>query len=274
MVQAVDVPRVLTPEQITDFHRDGVIVVRGLFDADEVATIERGIERNLANPGPLFQVASKPDDPGRFVEDFCRWQDIDEFRQIAFDSRAADAARDLMHGGTVRLFHDHMLVKEPYTKAVTPWHQDQPYYNVDGTINCSLWAPVDPVALESTLEFEAGSHTRGWLMPRTFMTNQAKWFPDGTLSEIPDIEADRAAYDIRGWSLEPGDAVFFHMLTIHHSYGVFGPQRRRAFSLRFLGDDMVHAPRGWRTSPQFDGVDTQLPAGVPMDHPLFPMLRS
>ena len=44
-------------------------------------------------------------------------------------------------------------------------------------------------------------------------------------------------------------------------------------SLRFLGDDAVHAPRPWRTSPQFDGLEDELPAGAPMDHPLFPVLR-
>ena len=47
---------------------------------------------------------------------------------------------------------------------------------------------------------------------------------------------------------------------------------RRAFSLRFLGDDMVHAPRAWRTSPEFVGLAEELPAGAPMDHPLFPVL--
>lgn len=263
----------VTQEDVETFHREGVVVIRGLFSADEVALIERGIERNLANPGPLFKVASQPDDPGRFVEDFCRWQDIEEFRTIAFQSRAADVAQALMQGSSVRLYHDHMLVKEPFTQAVTPWHQDQPYYNVDGSINCSMWAPVDPVALESTLEFNAGSHLQGWLMPRTFMDNQAKWFPEGSLSEIPDIESDREAVEIRGWQLTPGDAVFFHMLTIHHSYGVPGPTRRRAFSLRFLGDDMVHAPRTWATSPDFPGLVDELPAGAPLDHPLFPVLR-
>jgi ectoine hydroxylase-related dioxygenase (phytanoyl-CoA dioxygenase family) len=264
---------VLAPADIEAFHRDGAIVVRGLFSRDEVDTIERGIERNLADPGPLFKTASLPADPGLFVEDFCRWQDIDEFREIAFESRAADAAAELMSGSSVRLFHDHMLVKEPFTQQVTPWHQDQPYYNVDGFLNCSLWAPVDHVAPESTLEFEAGSHLKGWLMPRTFMDNQAKWFPEGTLHEIPDIEADRGAFEILGWEMEPGDAVFFHMLTIHHAYGVPGPTRRRAFSLRFLGDDMVHAPRTWTTSPEFPGLVDELPAGAPMDHPLFPVLR-
>jgi ectoine hydroxylase-related dioxygenase (phytanoyl-CoA dioxygenase family) len=110
-------------------------------------------------------------------------------------------------------------------------------------------------------------------MPRTFMDNQAKWFHEGSMSEIPQIEADRGAFEILGWELQPGDAVFFHMLTTHHSYGVQGVNRRRAFSLRFLGDDMVHAPRDWVTSPNFDGLNLEIPAGAPMEHELFPVLR-
>ena len=267
-------PITLTEEQIAQFHRDGATIVRGLFTPEEIATIESGIERVLANPGPLFKVASQADDPGQFVEDFCRWQEIGEIEEIARTSRAADVAKQLMQGGSVRLFHDHVLVKEPGTRQETPWHQDQPYYNVDGFLNVSMWAPVDPVAPESTLEFLAGSHQMGWLMPRTFMDNEAKWFPEGSLSEIPAIEADREAFNIIGWAMEPGDAVFFHMLTVHHSYGVPGANRRRAFSLRFLGDDMVHAPRTWVTSPNFDGLDLQIPAGEPMEHELFPLLRT
>jgi ectoine hydroxylase-related dioxygenase (phytanoyl-CoA dioxygenase family) len=46
----------------------------------------------------------------------------------------------------VRLFHDHLLVKEPGTRQRTPWHQDQPYYNVEGFDNCSMWMPVEGVA--------------------------------------------------------------------------------------------------------------------------------
>jgi ectoine hydroxylase-related dioxygenase (phytanoyl-CoA dioxygenase family) len=261
-------------QNIDDFRASGVTIVRGLFSSDEVALVERGIERNLSDPGPMFKTASKPDDPGRFVEDFCNWQRIDEYSTIAFDSRAADAAGELMGSRVVRLYHDHMLVKEPATRQDTPWHQDQPYYNVEGLDNCSMWMPVDPVAAESTLEFVAGSHRRGWLMPRSFMDSQARWFPEGTMEEIPDIEAHRADYDIRCWAMEPGDVVFFHMLTLHHSYGVPGTRRRRAFSLRFLGDDMVHAPRRWRCSPDFDQQELAIPAGSPMDGPLFPVLRT
>lgn len=266
-------PSVVDAEAVDAYRRDGCVIVRGLFSADEVDLVRAGIERNLAEPGPLFGVASRDDDPGRFVEDFCNWQRIDEYRQIAFESKAADAAGALMGSSIVRLYHDHLLVKEPGTQQPTPWHQDQPYYNVDGFDNVSMWMPVDPVPVESTLEFLSGSHRLGWLMPRTFLTEQARWFPEGTLSEVPDVEADRDAYDIRAWSLEPGDVLFFHMLTAHHAYGVAGTARRRAFSLRFLGDDATHAPRPWRTSPPFEGLVDELPAGAPMDHDFFPVLR-
>ena len=49
-------------------------------------------------------------------------------------------------------------------------------------------------------------------------------------------------------------------------------QRRRVFSLRYLGDDARHAPRAWTTSPAFPGLADALPDGAPMDHALFPLL--
>ena len=109
-------------------------------------------------------------------------------------------------------------------------------------------------------------------MPRTFMSNEARWFPEGSLAELPDIEADRSRFELLGWALEPGDLVAFHMLSLHASAGVDGDRRRRVFSVRYLGDDMRHAPRRWTTSPPFPGLETELPAGAPMAHALFPLL--
>jgi ectoine hydroxylase-related dioxygenase (phytanoyl-CoA dioxygenase family) len=260
----------LTSDQVEAFRRDGAVCVRGAFSADEVALVERGIERNLAEPSPRALVASRPDDPGRFFEDFCNWDRIPEYEQFVLESPAAGIAGRLTGSRRIRLFHDHVLVKEPSTRQPTPWHQDQPYYNVEGAQACSLWMPVDPVDRDSTLEFVAGSHLGPWLMPRTFMDNEAKWFPEGSLEELPDIESNRDAYEIVAWALEPGDAVFFHMLALHAAGGT--QRRRRAFSVRFLGDDVRHAPRPWKTSPEFPGLADELPPGAPMEHVLFPML--
>jgi len=262
----------LAPQAIERFELDGAVPLRGLVSPAQLATLRTGIDFNLAHPSPRAKVASRADDPGWFIEDFCNWQENEHYRRFIFESDVAAVAGELMHSRSVRLYHDHMLTKEPGTRQRTPWHQDQPYYNIEGRQNCSFWIPVDPVSRPATLEFLVGSHRGPWFMPRTFMDAQAKWFPPGTLEELPDIDRDRDADRILGWTLEPGDAVCFHMLTLHTAAGVEGPQRRRVFSVRFLGDDIRHAPRRWRTSPEFPGLATELPAGAPMAHPLFPLL--
>ena len=262
----------LSESQIDGFQAEGACVLRGLLEPHEVALLRAGIDANLARPSPRAKVASTREDPGWFIEDFCSWQENDCYRRVIFGSRLGEVGGRLMRSASARLYHDHMLTKEPGTRARTPWHQDQPYYNISGRQNCSFWIPVDPVSRAATLEFVAGSHRGPWLMPRSFMDAQAKWFPEGTLADLPDIEADRQRFRILGWELEPGDAVCFHMLTLHASAGVSGSTRRRVFSLRLLGDDIRHAPRPWPTSPDFPGLAAQLAEGAPMVHPLFPLL--
>ncbi len=269
------------------FRRDGAVVVRGAFEAGDVALAEAAIEANLADLSPRTKRASGDAD-GAFVEDFCNWQRIPGIERFVRQSPAAAIAGALMGASVVRLYHDHMLTKEPGTRQRTPWHQDQPYYNIDGRMNVSMWFPVDPVDRASTLAFVAGSHGSPdeggqWFMPRTFLDDRAAWFPEGTLAELPDLPDDPDLLDssddahgdgpaILGWALEPGDAVFFHMLTLHAAGGAPQGRRRRVLSVRFVGDDMVHAPRDWPTSPEFPGLADELPAGAPLDHPLFPVL--
>jgi ectoine hydroxylase-related dioxygenase (phytanoyl-CoA dioxygenase family) len=256
-----------------DFWRDGAVCVRGAFAPEFVELARDAIDANLAELSPNAKRASDAVD-GAFIEDFCNWQRIDALRRFVTESPAGAIAAELMGASVVRLYHDHVLVKEPGTRQRTPWHQDLPYYNVEGRLNASMWMPVDPVARESTLEFVAGSHLGPWYMPRTFLDGEAKWFPDGTLAELPPIDDHPECYRVLGWALEPGDAVFFHMLTLHAAGGVGADTRRRVLSVRFLGDDMVHAPRPWDTSPPFPSLVDELPAGAPLDHPLFPVLWS
>jgi ectoine hydroxylase-related dioxygenase (phytanoyl-CoA dioxygenase family) len=253
------------------FARDGVACVRGVLTPGELATAAAAIETVLAQPGPAALVASSPDDPGSFSEDFCRWREIGEIEALARHSAVPRIAAALMSTPQVRFYHDHILVKEGGTRQRTPWHQDQPYYNVDGR-GVSAWIPVDPVPEAGCLELVAGSHRGPWLMPRTFLEGQARWFPEGSLAELPDIEADRDAFDIRRFELQPGDAIFFDFLSVHGAPGFPFPGRRRVLSLRYLSAGARHAPRGWRTSPPFGGLDAELPSGAVMDHPLFPVV--
>ena len=263
----------LSPSTVTNYQQLGAVVLRNVLTASEVALLTEGISHNLTHLSPLAQVASKADDPERFIEDFCTWQNNPTYAHILRASALPGVAKKLMQSTTARIYHDHLLVKEPGTRQPTPWHQDQPYYNVSGRQNVSFWIPVDPVPLESSLRFVAQSHTGTWYMPRTFRDQQAKWFPEGALAELPPIDAEPAAYPQLAWALQPGDAVAFHMLTLHASAGVGPTQTRRVFSARYLGDDARHAARPWKTSPPFEGLDARLADGAAMDDFLFPLVN-
>lgn len=264
--------KIITDKHIDEYQTQGVVCICNVLSPAEIELLAKGIETNLKNPSPRAKIASPLHDPGLFIEDFCNWQSNQDYQRFIFESPLAFIAAKLMQSKTSRLYHDHLLVKEAGTRQPTPWHQDQPYYNIDGRQNCSFWIPIDPISRASTLEFIAGSHLGPWLMPRTFMDNQAKWFPEGSLSELPDIESQREQFSILGWPIQPGDIICFHMLTLHAAGGADLTSRRRVFSVRFMGDDIRHAPRAWRTSPDFPGLVDELPAGAEMEHDLFPLV--
>ena len=256
-----------------DFQRDGACAVRGLLGDEQVARLREGVEQNLAEPSERAIEGGGEAGSGRFFEDFRNWTRIAAYEEVIRGSRIGAVAAQLMGSRAVRLHHDHVLVKEPGTTIRTPWHQDQPFYNIDGQDTVSFWIPLDPVPRESTLEFVAGSHaSRTWYMPRSFFDGRPLIFDEGTFEEVPDVEGDRDAFPIIGWELEPGDAVAFNMLTLHAAAG--SRNRRRAFSVRLIGDDVRLALRPHPTSPSFPELEGVLGHGDPLDHPLFPLLTS
>jgi ectoine hydroxylase-related dioxygenase (phytanoyl-CoA dioxygenase family) len=240
----------VTQADIDAYQRDGVVLIKGLF-ADHVEALRAGVERNMAEPGEYAAENLKPGEGGRFFDDYCNWRRIPEFEAVIRNSAAAEVAADLMASSRVQVFHDHVLVKEPGTSKPTPWHQDGPYYFVDGVQNVSFWSPLDPVR-EASLRCVAGSHrwekpvlpTR-WLSETNFYPNPEDYMP------VPDPDAE--GMTIREWAMEPGDAVAFNYGTLHGARGNNATTRRRAFSLRLLGDDARYVERPGRTSPPFPG---------------------
>ncbi len=240
----------ITQAQIDTYQRDGVVLIKGLF-ADHVETLRAGIERNMNEPGPYAAENLKQGEAGRFFDDYCNWQRIPEFTQVIEQSSVAEVAADLMQSETVQVFHDHVLVKEPGTSKPTPWHQDAPYYFVEGQQTVSFWSPVDPVR-EASLRCVKGSHL--WEKPvlPTKWLSEEDFYPDpDAYMPVPDPDAE--AMDIVEWEMEPGDAVAFNYGTLHGARGNDTGARRRAFSLRLVGDDARYVARPGRTSPPFPG---------------------
>ena len=85
-----------TAAQRTAYADDGVVVLRGLLDERWLELLATAVERNLAEPGEHAQRYTPEGQPGQYFGDYCNWDRIDEFRQVAFDSGLAGVARQLM----------------------------------------------------------------------------------------------------------------------------------------------------------------------------------
>ena len=257
----------ISNEDINAYQRDGAIVVRGIF-SDWIERMAEGVAQNMDEPGPY---ASENDvSEGRFFDDYCNWTRIPAFEDIVHNSPAAELAATAMKSETAQFFHDHVLVKEPGTPKPTPWHQDAPYYFVEGTQTVSIWIPLDPVK-EASLRFIAGSHKwKNLVRPVSWADDSDFYEGDHEWTPVPDPDADPNETKVLEWAMEPGDAVLFDYRTAHGARGNTSTTRRRALSLRWVGDDARYVERPGRTSPPFPGHDMQ--AGQKLREDWFPVI--
>jgi ectoine hydroxylase-related dioxygenase (phytanoyl-CoA dioxygenase family) len=241
----------MTEDTVAAFRRDGAACLRGVF-TDWVDVIREGIERNRREPGPYAAESVRAGEPGSFFDDYCNWQRIPAFERMVRQSPAAEIAATHMASRTAQFFHDHVLVKDAGTAKPTPWHQDIPYYFIDGTKTLSFWIPVDPVR-EATLRLIRGSHRwEKWVRPVRWLDQSDFYGGDSDFLPVPDPDSD-PSLEVLEWELEPGDAVIFDFRTVHGARGNDRADPRRVLSLRFVGDDVRYATRPGRTSPPYPG---------------------
>ena len=210
---------------IAGFERAGAICLRGLFDENWIARMRKAVDRRVAGSA---QHASKRASHYSFTELFM-WRDDPDFRSFVFDSPAGAIAARLLRSRTVRFYFDQIFNKEPGMLAPSPWHNDLPFYPIQGTQVCSVWLALDPVTKESSgLEYIAGSHK--WSKP--FERDAAA------------VEAERPKLEVLNWDMQPGDCLVHHGLTVHGAGGnATLNMRRRALATRWIGEDIAYRVR-------------------------------
>ena len=266
----IQISAAVSDADVAAFKADGVIALRQVFN-DWISPLREGVADLMADPSPLERSVQPADGSAPFFQDLCNWQRIPQFGRFVFESPAAEIAARLMQSRTARFFHDHVLVKQPGGSTVTPWHQDQPYYCVEGRQSVSFWIPLDPVARDVVMECVRGSHRWGKdFRPMRF--NGTRLYENDDFEVMPDIEAMRSELDLAGWDMEPGDAIAFDFRTVHGAPGNPSARSRRVFSARWVGDDAVYAERAGKGSPPFSGLAMR--DGDPFDAPIFPVVHA
>ena len=271
-IQNQELNLVVSSKIIKDYNNNGVVVLRNVVPQKWITILKRGLKKNFLNPSKYKCVYEKNNKKELFYDDYCNWKKIEEYKKFIFESDIGKTAQKLMQSNKVNVFHEHVLVKEIGSKKRTPWHQDQSYYCVNGKDNCSFWIPLDEVNKNSSPEFVIGSNK--WnkqFLPTKFFGHSYDQ-KDGEFESIPDIENNRSKYKIKSWKMNLGDAVVFNFSTVHGAPSNKSKNRRRAFSIRFTGDDATYIKRKGEMSPPFPNV--KLKKGQALDSKTFPVLIS
>jgi ectoine hydroxylase-related dioxygenase (phytanoyl-CoA dioxygenase family) len=227
-----------------EFRENGVVFIGNALDPSALRMAEEAYNWSVAHPSPGSANFVTKDSAATFYQDLANPQAVGAYRKMLEASPAADIAAALWGTPDVWFMYEQVFLKEGGESRRTPWHQDSSYLPIDGKDIAVVWISFERVAKENALEFVRASH-RGVLYDGSRFDPEddtAPLYGNGVLPRLPDIEAERAKWDIVSWAVEPGDVVVFHPAMLHGGAATHGSIRRRTLSLRFFGDDATYRP--------------------------------
>ena len=267
---------IVTPEMREQYQRDGVLYIPQLIHPEWLSVIEQGMKRNMDNPG-YNAITMHQGLPGEYHMDYDNFHVNPEYRYLMAHSPIADIMQYLIDTEELWFFHDQIFVKRGGNNMPTFWHQDLPYWILDGMKFGSMWITLDPVPKEECLEFVPGSHLGTQYGGTTFNPEDPTEPVFPSLPRIPNIEAERDKWDIVSYEITPGDVLILHPGTLHGGGATGTGKQRRTITLRFYGDDAVLDGRfereGETPAPHYPGLNLRFEPGEKVRDDRFPKLR-
>ncbi len=257
-------PREITAEQVERFATDGVVLLPAMFDSSWIDLLRAGLDNHLTAPTSRARIWDRDEADRTMFWDSMAWRQVPEYERFVFESPAAEIAATLLRSERVNFFFDAVFVRSPGSQFETPWHQDEPYWSVAGHDTCTVWMPLAPVKAENALAFVPGSHLGsvvfdqydfGSLNPDGKRNVDRSDFSATAQADIPDINADPAAFGVVSWDMQPGDCVVFNSRILHGGSGKLGPDANLpVFTSKWLGDDVRIAFRDEGMDPDFSAI--------------------
>lgn len=212
---------ILSRSQLAEFHRNGFVIVRRMFDADETGLLRSAMEQDPAVSG---HVLDRLDAEGAATR-IALWNRPGDsvYGMAARCDRMVDTMEEILDG-PVYHFQSKLTAKEPFVGGAWEWHQDYGYWYHNGCLfpdlaSCQI-ALDHATSANGCLSMIAGSHRLGRI-DHVPVPGEGQNVADPArmreiVARLPEVPCE----------LEPGDAVFFHSNTLHRSAQNRSPHRR------------------------------------------------
>ncbi len=209
----------LCAEQIASYHRDGYLILRGLYTPEEAAAFQKESDRLLnadfVHPNNLRTPRRKLENGTEFIERIDPVVDVSSlFSDVVYDTRITAPLEDLF-GEPAKLFKDKLIFKAPSMSGYS-MHQDYSWWQPQGEESelpniqpgkiLSVMVAIDAAdALNGAIELFPGAHHTLLSTPGELRNMHA--------DEIEKIDLSTGVLG----EASPGDVVIFHSLTPHRS---------------------------------------------------------
>ena len=222
--------RILSEQQVRDFHRDGYVIVRGFYSDEEI----RRLQETAFNDESLYQTAWDKKDATGTVSKVCLWQELgdDFYSMFSRGRRLADSVEKIL-GETVFHTTTKIMMKEPFVGGAWEWHQDYGYWATDNyhlyprLVSCMI--AINRATEENgCLEVLKGSHHIGRI--DHIGTGDQKG------ADMEFVNEAMKHHELVKVELEPGDTLFFHCNLLHKSNQNRSPEPRWAMIAAYCAD--------------------------------------
>ena len=202
--------RQLDDRQVADYRRDGYVIARKFFDAEETDLLRCAAKEDRELDRHSF---GRTDGEGGTVR-LSLWNQPGDgiYGMFARCERMVHSAEKLL-AGEVYHYHSKMIMKDPRVGGAWAWHQDYGYWYQNGVIwphLTSVSIAVDQATRENgCLQVIARSHELGRI-EHTLSGEQAG-------ADMERVTAVLEKLPLIYCEMNPGDAIFFHANLLHRS---------------------------------------------------------
>ena len=200
-----------TPEQRAAYERDGFVLIRSLFDTEEIGLLRGAIETDPQLHASLYD---RNDASGKATR-MATWNHPGDsvYGLAARSHRVVDTIEEML-GGEVYHYHSKLTAKEPRDGGAWEWHQDYGYWYHNGCVfpyMASVMVALDKTTRENgCLQVIRGSHHAGRVEHGVLPGQQVGADPRRVEEMLKSLELVYA-------EMEPGDGLFFHANVMHRS---------------------------------------------------------
>jgi phytanoyl-CoA hydroxylase len=216
----------VSPVEVERFHADGFCSAASLIPAEQALTY-RQAALAVANDPQRMKYGEQP----VFTQLVNLWLEHAELRSLTFHPAVIAAVAALARGRSMRLWHDHLLIKRPMNGVASEFHQDEPYWPIArDTFTISAWIALGDAPVErGCMSFIPGTHRRRDLRGQNLNDEH------DLLSLWPElVYAPRVVLPVAA-----GGSTFHQGFTAHRAGPNQTSEDRVAMSIIWVADDAV-----------------------------------